>query len=100
MFTQTTTFRTPHYLIQVGSHTVFIDRIDGYGRMAPYMGGGEAERFYFPVYLKNGETLLVKGTEKQVEEEQALLMERLISISDPEPEVTEDGESHPQGQSG
>jgi hypothetical protein len=86
-----------HYLVQVGCHTIFLDRIDGYGRIAPFMGGGESERWYFPVYLMNGETLLVKGTEKQVDEEQGMLLERLESISDPEPEVDE---SHPQGQSG
>lgn len=84
------------YLIQVGSHTIFVDRIDGYGRIAPFLAGSEGKTFQFPIYLKNGSTLMVKGTEKQVVEEQAMLLEHLESLSDPEPEVDE---SHPQGQS-
>lgn len=86
-----------HYLIQVGSHTIFIDRIDGYGSLTPAMMSVEEKRFRFPLYLTNCTQLHVEGTEAQCVEEQAMLLERLESISDPEPEVDE---SHPQGQSG
>lgn len=85
-----------HYLIQVGTHTIFADRIDGYGKIGPFLGGGsEGTPFQFAVYLKNGATLLVKGTELQVITEQSALLEHLESISDTVPD-----ESHPQGQSG
>jgi len=83
-----------HFLIQVGSHTLFADRIDGYGKIGPFMGGGEAGTpFQFAVYLKNGTTLLVKGTELQVISEQSALLEWLEKVSD-------DEDKHPVGQSG
>jgi hypothetical protein len=85
-----------HYLIQVGTHTLFLDRIDGYGSIWQYLDGGCAKSHRFAIYLKNGETLYVTGTEAQCDEEQGMLLERLESISDPEPEV--EGE-HPVGQS-
>lgn len=83
-----------HYLIQVGDHTLFVDRIDGYGKIALAMMSQEERRFRFPLYLTNGTQLHVEGTEAQCVEEQAKLLEHLESISDPEPD-----ESHPQGQS-
>jgi hypothetical protein len=85
-----------HFLIQVGTHTLFADRIDGYGKIGPFLGGGsEGTPFQFAVYLKSGTTLMVKGTEAQVVEEQAMLLEWLEKVSD-----SEDEDEHPAGMSG
>lgn len=85
-----------HYLIQVGHHTIFLDRIDGYGSITVRLAT-DTKSHQFSVYLNNGMILPVSGTEAQCVEEQAMLMAHLDSISDDDPGVTED---HPQGMSG
>lgn len=82
-----------HYLITIGKHCVFADRIDGYTTMERKMGISPpfAE---FTVYMSNGTSFKVEGEEPKVESEHEHLTDIMLDQQD------DDGEVHPPGQSG